>query len=108
MKLKNLLFGVIVLTLSCVALSLPARAGAITLEASGTLGPLMSGIDPLKLNGGSFTVTGTLDQNSAATSVTADIQPLDHGPRPSSLSLWSGCRPTDTVPRATERGERMS
>ena len=72
MKVKNLLSGVIVLTLSCVALSLPARAGAITLEASGTLGPLMSGIDPLKLDGGSFTVTGTLDQNSTPISVTAD------------------------------------
>jgi hypothetical protein len=72
MKLKNFLPGVIVLGLSCLALLLPARAGTVTLITSGTLGPLMSGIDPLKLNGGSFVVTGTIDQNSAPTSVTAD------------------------------------
>jgi hypothetical protein len=72
MKLRNLLSGVIALALSCVALSSSARAGAITLETTGTFGPLMSGIDPLKLDGSSFTVTGTIDQNSAPTSVTAD------------------------------------
>jgi hypothetical protein len=72
MKLKNLLFGVMVPALLCVVLSVPARAGAITLEATGTFGPLMSGIDPLKLNGGNFTVTGTINQNSAPTSATAD------------------------------------
>jgi hypothetical protein len=72
MKLKHPLFGVIALALTCMALSIPARAGTITLETSGTLGPLMSGIDPLKLNGGSFLVTGMLDQSSAPTSITAD------------------------------------
>lgn len=72
MKLTNRLFGVIALAVSFMALSLPARAGTITLETSGTLGPLISGIDPLNLNGGSFFVTGTIDQNSAPTSITAD------------------------------------
>jgi hypothetical protein len=72
MKLKNFLPQVIALALSCAALSLPARAGNITLETSGTLGPLINGIDPLKLNGGVFFVTGTIDQNSAPVSITAD------------------------------------
>jgi hypothetical protein len=72
MKLKNHLPGVIALALSCVALSLPARAGTITLETSGTLGPLLSGIDPLKLNGGSFLVMGTIDANSSPIGTTAD------------------------------------
>jgi hypothetical protein len=72
MKLKNFLHGVIALGLSCVALSLPARAGDITLETSGTLGPLISGIDPLNLDGGIFFVTGTIDQNSAPVSITTD------------------------------------
>jgi hypothetical protein len=72
MKLKNLLFGALGLALSGVTLSLPARAGSITLEATGTFGPLMSGIDPLKLNGENFTVTGTINQNTAPTSFTAD------------------------------------
>ena len=72
MKLKNLLFGVTVLALSCAALSLPAQAGSITLETSGTLGPVIAGIDPLKLNGGNFLVTGSIDQNSTPINVTAN------------------------------------
>jgi len=72
MKLNNLLFGVTVLALSFVALSSPARAGSIDLNTSGTLGPVISGIDPLHLNGGNFLVTGSIDQNTAPISITAD------------------------------------
>jgi hypothetical protein len=71
MKWNHLLPGVFVLAL-CLTISLPARAGTITLDTSGTLGPLLNGIDPLGLNGGDFVVTGSIDQSSLPISSTAD------------------------------------
>jgi PEP-CTERM motif len=71
MKLKNI-SGAIALVVLASALSIPARAGVVTFDVTGTLGPLLSGADPLNLDGQSFTLTGTLDGNALPISTTAD------------------------------------
>ncbi len=64
--------GIVALVLLFAAFALPARAGTVSFDASGTLGPLLSGVDPLGFVGQAFITSGSLDENTPPTSTTAD------------------------------------
>ncbi|HLY18464.1 MAG TPA: hypothetical protein VKR61_14630 [Bryobacteraceae bacterium] len=54
------------------ALIIPAHASIINLDVSGTLGPLLGGVDPLSLSGQDFTASGTFTQNPLLIGTTPD------------------------------------
>jgi len=70
MKLMNIRPGIALLLF--IAVSIPMYAGTVNFGATGTLGPLLDGIDPLGLNGDSFTLTGSINQNAVPISVSSD------------------------------------
>ncbi len=72
MKLVKWLPGIPALTLFLAVSALPARAGTISFEIGGTLGPVLSGSDPLNLAGQTFTATGSLDRNTPPSGSTLD------------------------------------
>lgn len=70
MKLKNILLAAMVFAFAAV--SVPLHAGTISFDVSGLLGPVLSGLDPLKFSGQTFSANGSLDANALPVSTTAD------------------------------------
>jgi PEP-CTERM motif len=58
-------------------LVIPLHAGTLTFQTVGTLGPLLSGLDPLGFSGDSFTLSGTLASDAVPVSTTADSATYD-------------------------------
>ncbi|MFN7993678.1 MAG: PEP-CTERM sorting domain-containing protein [Bryobacteraceae bacterium] len=70
MKRTSLITGVFALVLLLTGFSRPVSAGMIGFDISGTLGPVLTGIDPLHLDGSAFSATGSIDQNAVPISTT--------------------------------------
>jgi hypothetical protein len=77
MKLVKSLPGILALALLSAASARPARAGTISFDITGTLGPVLSGIDPLKFAGQTFTASGSLDESTPPAGTTADSATYD-------------------------------
>jgi hypothetical protein len=76
--------------LCLLALVLPLQAGTLTFQTVGTLGPLLSGVDPLGLAGDSFSLSGSIPQNAVPMSTTFDSATYAFG---SDLTIQLGSFP---------------
>ena len=72
MRIARRSLGIIAFALLCLTSEAPARAGTVSFDVSGMLGPVLDGIDPLKFAGQAFTATGSLDENTLPIGTTAD------------------------------------
>jgi len=54
------------------ALTIPVHAGTISLDVTGTLGPLLFGTDPLQLSGQTFEASGSFSQDLVPVDTTDD------------------------------------
>lgn len=75
--MKQQTLCVFTLSLVSLGLSIPARAGTVAFGTSGTLGPVLSGSDPLQLSGRTFSLTGAIDPHAVPISTTGDSATYD-------------------------------
>ena len=99
MRLRKWSPAILALALVFAAFALPAQAGTITFDVSGTLGPVLAGSDPFNFGTQPFEASGSLDANtppsgtttySATYDIPGNIQ-ITVGPLgPSVLTAYNG------------------
>jgi PEP-CTERM motif len=57
---------------TCAVISMPVYASTIALQITGTLGPVLSGTNPVHIGGDDFSLTGEIPQNLQPVSITSD------------------------------------
>jgi len=77
MRLRKWSPAILALALLCAAFAPLARAGTVTFDVSGTLGPVLAGSDPFNFDTQPFEASGSLDANTPPSGTTANSATYD-------------------------------